>query len=211
MGPSMQVPDDSFDCKLQVFLRYLQYASIRSFPSSNLSILWATISHSTMTTSSPKKKSAKSLPLEKWVFYRFGLIAARVGSFAAPMYAERHDLTTPAWRCLAVIARHEKLSAKELASKTSADAFKIARAIDLLVRRNLITRNPDPLDRRRASLQLTAEGWEVYHDVEQFAIRIEERLVATLSKQELAQMEAMLEKIDEQVEVLRLLDWRSLA
>lgn len=162
------------------------------------------------TTTRNKKKAVKSLPLEKWVFYRFGLIAARVGDFAAPMYAERHDLTTPAWRCLAVIARHENLSAKELASKTSSDAFKVARAIDLLVRRDLITRNPDPLDRRRASLQLTPAGWVVYRDVERFAICIEERLVSTLSPEELAQMEAMLEKIDEQVDALRQLDWRAM-
>jgi len=163
----------------------------------------ATPQHSTKKTGAP-------LPLEKWIFYRFGLIAARVGDFAAPMYAERHKLTTPAWRCLAVIARHAPLSAKELASRTSSDAFKIARAIDVLVRRNLITRHLDPLDRRKASLQLTADGWEVYRDIERFAIKIEEHLVSALTKQELAQMEAMLEKLDQQVEELTKLDWHSM-
>ncbi|MGB3071975.1 MAG: MarR family transcriptional regulator [Ottowia sp.] len=163
-----------------------------------------------MVKASRKPKATQALPLEKWVFYRFGLIAARVGNFAAPMYAERHQLSTPAWRCLAVIARYENLSAKELATKTSSDAFKVARAIDLLVKRQLITRNPDPLDRRRASLQLTTEGWAVYRDVERFAIRIEEHLVAKLPADELAAMESALEKIDAQVEDLLMLDWRAL-
>lgn len=138
------------------------------------------------------------------------MIAARVGAFAAPMYTERHDLTTPAWRCMAVIARHERLSAKQLAAKTSSDAFKIARAIELLVRRELITRNPDPDDRRRVSLQLTPSGWNVYRDIEQFAIDIENKLVSTLSRQELEQMERMLKKLDEQVEALNNMDWQEL-
>src|SRR5690606_13751512 len=106
--------------------------------------------------------------------------------------------------------RYAPLSAKELASKTSADAFKVARSIDLLVRRRLITRHPDPLDRRKASLQLTDEGWAVYRDVERFAVRIEQHLVSTLSPDELDVLDGMLAKLDTQVEELVQRDWRAL-
>ena len=52
-------------------------------------------------------KKTASLPLENWIGYRFGLVATRLGNFVAPMYASRHNLSQPAWRCLAVIARYQ--------------------------------------------------------------------------------------------------------
>ena len=117
-----------------------------------------------------------SLPLENWVGYRFGLVATRLGNFVAPMYASRHNLSQPAWRCLAVIARYQPLTAKQLASLTSSDAFKIARAIDLLVKRGLIRRDADKTDRRRASLSLTADGRKIYKDIDRFMVRVEREL-----------------------------------
>ena len=62
--------------------------------------------------------SKASLPLEHWIGYRFSLISARLGNYVAPMYASRHDLTMPAWRSLAVIARYQPLTAKQLAMRT---------------------------------------------------------------------------------------------
>src|SRR5579864_1813769 len=66
--------------------------------------------------------SKASLPLEHWIGYRFSLISARLGNYVAQMYASRHDLTMPAWRSLAVIARYQPLTAKQLAMLTSSDA-----------------------------------------------------------------------------------------
>src|ERR1700722_8324938 len=149
-----------------------------------------------------------SIPLENWVGYRFGLIAARLGNFIAPMYASRHDLTIPAWRSLAVIARYQPLTAKQLAMLTSSDAFKVARAIELLVRRGLIGRDVDKDDRRRASLRLTAQGRKIYNDIEKFVVRIERELTATLDARELASLRQSLDKIDQQMETkVRALDW----
>src|ERR1700722_13756973 len=149
-----------------------------------------------------------SIPLENWVGYRFGLIAARLGNFIAPMYASRHDLTIPAWRSLAVIARYQPLTAKQLASLTSSDAFKIARAIDLLVRRGLIRRDADKADRRRASLSLTAEGRKIYRDIDKFMVRVERELTATLDPGELSTLRQSLDKLDRQLEDrIRAHDW----
>ncbi|MBV8926665.1 MAG: MarR family transcriptional regulator [Bradyrhizobium sp.] len=149
-----------------------------------------------------------SLPLEHWIGYRFSLISARLGNFVAQMYASRHDLTMPAWRSLAVIARYQPLTAKQLAMLTSSDAFKVARAIELLVRRGLIRRDVDKADRRRASLRLTARGRRVYHDIEKFVVRIERELTAALDAGELASLRRSLDKIDQQMESrIRALDW----
>jgi DNA-binding MarR family transcriptional regulator len=146
------------------------------------------------------KKSRTSLPLENWIGYRFSLISARLGNFVAPMYASRHDLTMPAWRSLAVIARHEPLTATQLAMLTSSDAFKVARAIELLVRRGLIRRDVDKSDRRRASLRLTPDGRRVYQDIEKFVVRVENELTSALDTKELAMLRQSLDKLEQQLE-----------
>ena len=149
-----------------------------------------------------------SLPLEHWIGYRFSLISARLGNYVAQMYASRHDLTMPAWRSLAVIARYQPLTAKQLAMLTSSDAFKVARAIELLVRRGLIRRDVDKTDRRRASLRLTAQGGKIYRDIEKFVVQIERELTATLDPRELATLRQCLDKIDQQLDTkVRAFDW----
>lgn len=141
-----------------------------------------------------------TIPLEHWVGYRFGLVAARLGNYVEQMYASRHDLSVPAWRSLAVIARYQPLTAKQLANLTSSDAFKVARAIELLVRRGLIRRDIDKEDRRRASLSLTKEGRKVYRDIEKFTMRVEHELTAALDTNELAMLRQSLDKLDHRLE-----------
>ena len=154
------------------------------------------------------KKSKTSLPLEHWVGYRFSLISARLGNFIAPMYERRHDLSMPAWRSLAVIARYQPLTASRLATLTSSDAFKVTRAIELLVRRGLIRRDVDKVDRRRASLRLTAEGRKIYRDIEKFVERVETELSKALSGSELKLFRSCLDKLEGQLESnIRNRDW----
>lgn len=154
------------------------------------------------------KSKEATIPLEQWIGYRFGLVAARLGNYVAQMYASRHDLTIPAWRSLAVIARYQPLTAKRLATLTSSDAFKVARAIELLVRRGLIRRDVDKEDRRRASLSLTAEGRKVYKDIEKFTVRVERELIAGLDESERTTLRRSLDKLDHQLESrIRANDW----
>jgi DNA-binding MarR family transcriptional regulator len=91
---------------------------------------------------------------------------------------------------------------------TSSDAFKIARAIDLLVRRGLIRRDSDKADRRRAALSLTAEGRKIYRDIDRYMVRVERELTATLDPAELATLRHSLDKLDRQLEErLRAQNW----
>jgi DNA-binding MarR family transcriptional regulator len=156
-----------------------------------------------------KSPKAKAIPLEDWIGYRFSVISVRLGEFVAQMYASRHDLSMPAWRSLAVIARYQPLTAKQLGTLTSSDAFKVARAIELLVRRGLIHRDVDKADRRRANLRLTADGRRIYKDIEKFVVKIESQLTATLSEDERRTLKQVLDKLDRQLETeIRASDWK---
>jgi DNA-binding MarR family transcriptional regulator len=156
------------------------------------------------------QSTKNAIPLEDWIGYRFSLIAARQGNFISQMYASRHNLTIPAWRSLAVIARYQPLTATQLANLTSSDAFKVTRAIELLVRRGLIRRDVDKNDRRRASLSLTTEGRKVYKDIEKFVIRVERELTAGLAADELATLRQCLDKLEHRLEShIRVHSWES--
>lgn len=67
--------------------------------------------------------------LERRITYRFALIASQMGSALAPSHLERYGISMAAWRVLAVIARHEPISATELAKRTSNDPFRVSRAL----------------------------------------------------------------------------------
>jgi DNA-binding MarR family transcriptional regulator len=174
-------------------------------------IVLADDTHSPRLEARQFMKSTESvIPLEHWIGYRFSLITARLGNYVAQMYISRHDLTMPAWRSLAVIARYQPLTAAQLATLTSSDAFKVARAIELLVRRGLIRRDTDKKDRRRASLNLTAEGRRIYKDIEKFSVRVERELVAGLEERELTMLLQSLDKLDRQLESrISSKDWKT--
>lgn len=115
------------------------------------------------------------------------------------MYGTRHQITPPTWRSLNVIARYQPLSAKELAEKTSADPSIVARAIEVLLGRGLITREVDAEDRRKIRLWLTRKGKVICDDVNEFAERVEHVLIETLTENERAVLLKCLDKVDAQI------------
>jgi DNA-binding MarR family transcriptional regulator len=141
-------------------------------------------------------------PLEEWVAYRFGLVAARMGTIGQQAYQTRHKISTSSWRALAVIARFEPCSATELSSHSRLDAPKVSRAIEALVARKLIKREKAPEDLRRAVLALTPLGRRVYEDVAAFAEKTEAFVTATLTAEERRVMWRAVAKIDAQLALL---------
>jgi DNA-binding MarR family transcriptional regulator len=162
----------------------------------------------------PKKEKAgydPSLPLEQWISYRFGLILGRIGQFTADMYRTRYQLSQPAWRALAVIARYEPLSAKELAGRTSSDPFKVARALDALTTQGLIERDADPSDRRKARLRLTKKGWSIYREIERLSQRLERYLRESLLPDDVRRLEKTMDVLDARVaELMKRFKWQDL-
>ncbi len=139
------------------------------------------------------------LPLDRWLSYRFGMVTSRIGRLVATLVRERHGLKLWEWRALAVIARFEPLSAKELSARSSTDPILVARAISALTGKGLASRDADPADRRRAVLRLTDAGRAMHDDVARAAMRIERVLAEPLTSDERAVLARALDKIDHQV------------
>ena len=72
------------------------------------------------------------------------------------------DLTPEQWAILAELNECGMLAQKELAQSTFKDAPTVSRIVDLLVKRKLINRQPDSVDRRKFLVSLTSEGQEIF-------------------------------------------------
>lgn len=136
--------------------------------------------------------------LEQRFTYRFAIIASRMGSALAPVH-ERFGLSVSVWRVLAVIARYEPLSAKNLANKTSADPFRITRALRILSEKNFVSRETDRADRRRASLRLTQAGRAAHDEIAGTLSQMERTVLDALSIREQETLFRLLDKLDEQI------------
>lgn len=104
------------------------------------------------------------------------------------------EITVDQWVVLQQLEREKGLSQLDIARSTFKDAPTITRIIDLLCKKGLTQRSPDPEDRRRFRVELTPAGrrkiekvlpvvknfrreaWQGLSDVEV------DRLVATLNK-----------------------------
>ena len=141
-------------------------------------------------------KEAQLHSIDRWIGYRWGLIATRMGALAAEEYVGKYKLTTSVWRAMAVIARHEPLSAATLCQHSRLDPPKASRAIEALVKRKLLSRRKDPSDERRAILTLTATGRAIYRDLEKAIDRLEIELTSTLSASEKKALWSCAAKLD---------------
>jgi len=85
---------------------------------------------------------------------------------------------------MAVIGRFEPVSAKQVAARTSTDAFFVARAIEKLVELGYVKKGVDLEDKRRLRLSLTSSGMKVHRQVEDMVNQVEADLLAGVSAAE---------------------------
>ena len=126
-------------------------------------------------------RTPSRVPLENRISYRCLSIATRITRFLAPKWKDEFGLTVIGWRVMAVIGRFEPISAKEVAARTSTDAFFVGRAIEKLVEQGYVEKAVDLHDRRRLSLSLSRSGKRVHQHVEAMINQVEADLLAEVS------------------------------
>lgn len=136
------------------------------------------------------------LDLERFLPFRLSVLGNRVTRAVARAYAQRFSMTAPEWRALAVLGRFGAMTPQDLVERTAMDKVRVSRAATRLAGRRLVTRRADPIDRRRAILDLTAEGRAIYAQIVPLALAVEAELVADLSAAERAMLDAAIRKIE---------------
>lgn len=125
-------------------------------------------------------EAAAALDLERFLPYRLSVLSKRISMALAREYEERFGISLPQWRVMAVIGRHELLSAGEVAGRTHMDKVKVSRAIAAMERKGLLHRTVDPKDLRVVRLHLTPQGVAAFGGIAALALDWERRLLEGL-------------------------------
>lgn len=96
---------------------------------------------------------------------------------------------------LRALAAHEPLSQQTLAAHLGIDPTTMVALIDALQSRSILTRRPDPADRRRNAIQLTEAGRTLCQDAEAAYAEAEGRFLAPLGEAEALRFRCSLETL----------------
>ena len=144
------------------------------------------------------------LALEDFLPYRLSLLTNTLSRTLAAHYAARFALTAPEWRVMAVLGRFPDISAGEVCRLTAMDKVTISRAVNRLGRAGRLERRPDPGDRRRAVLALSAAGHSVYQRLIPAVRAYESALLAALSTDDAGRLDRVLARLQRRAEALSL-------
>lgn len=135
------------------------------------------------------------LELEHFLPYRLSILSNTVSQAIAREYQERFNLSMTEWRVMAVLARFDALSAKQVAERTAMDKVAVSRALARLVEAGRVSRRTHDRDKRRSVLSLTEAGWQIHDVVAPMAREHERELLARLSADEQAALSGILDKL----------------
>lgn len=108
---------------------------------------------------------------------------------------EEAGLTPTQWAALAMLAQEGSASQNALGRVTAMDPATIQGVIRRLEERGLITREPDPDDKRRTSLRLSPEGEAVVGRFTVSAVAVTEKTLSPLTPEEQKKFLEMLSRI----------------
>ena len=135
------------------------------------------------------------LQLENFLPYRLSILSNTVSQAIAGDYQQRFALSVTEWRVMAVLARFDRLSAREVAERTAMDKVAVSRAVARLVAAGRVDRSVHADDKRRSVLRLSPAGWRIHDDVAPLARRRERELLARLDASERAWLTRILDKL----------------
>ena len=145
----------------------------------------------------PDRPPAEHAPLELEHFlpYQLSIVSNTVSQAIADDYQRRFDLGVTEWRVMAVLARFDGLSAREVAERTAMDKVAVSRALARLVEAGRVDSAIHDGDKRRSVLNLSEAGWVIHDQVAPMARARERELLAKLDVEERAWLERILDKL----------------
>lgn len=147
-------------------------------------------------------KPSVSLSLDNFVPYRLSVASNLMSDAIASAYRALFGLNIAEWRLIAVLAERTSSTQNDLCTATKMDKVTISRAAIALADRGLVQRSPNPDDKRSHLLSLSASGKDLYAQVVPKALALEKSLLADFSEGEIADLVAMLRRLERMAERL---------
>lgn len=136
------------------------------------------------------------LRLHSFIPYRLSVAANAVSRRISESYRRRFGLKIAEWRVIAILAEHEKITPQVIGNMGELDKITVSRAASALIVRGLVAQKRNPGDGRSHFLELTGEGRALYEEIAPAALRLEQELLASFSKEEREQLETLLRRLE---------------
>jgi DNA-binding MarR family transcriptional regulator len=138
----------------------------------------------------------RKLRLHEYLPYRLSVATNAVSRLIAGAYESKFALRIPQWRLIAVLADEGPLTQQALCGRTIMDKVTVMRAAQSLLRRRLIKRVPNALDRRSHRLVMTAAGHRLYEQIVPLALEYQARLLTGIDRADIVRLEQMLKRLE---------------
>ena len=125
---------------------------------------------------SAARAAAAPLKLEDFLPYRLNVVASLTSQALSRIYADRYGIGVPEWRVLVTLGQYGMMTGKAIGEHSHMHKTKVSRAVAVLEKRKLLTRNTNRADLRESLLSLTSAGAAIYQDLAPIALDFARRL-----------------------------------
>ncbi len=132
--------------------------------------------------------------------YRLKRLLAIGGAPAIRLCEGRYGVTRLEWRIVAALVEGGSVAPSTLAERAHLEPARVSQTITRLVAKGLVERIELPGDRRRATVQASATGEQLYAQLFPQLAQINQRIVAALTEEEAAHLEHCLLKLTERAQ-----------
>lgn len=143
----------------------------------------------------------KDPKLESVLFYQIEQAMRQSVRYTHRVFSEADvDLTKDQWLVLKKVTDEEGVSPLEIANVLGKEAASMTRMLDILERKGLLRREPNPSDRRSSLIFATTAGMNLFNQVLPLVQNIRRQAVVGLTPEEILRLETALRKISQNLE-----------
>lgn len=134
--------------------------------------------------------------------YRVSRLLSVSGALVTRLCEGRFGITRREWRLVALLENHGALSPSELASLAHLDRAIISRLVSGLIDKGLLVRTHSAKDGRRASVDLTERGRQLYVELFPLSCNINCAILSSLNSTQVRVLDKALTVLTEAAEAL---------
>lgn len=144
--------------------------------------------------------------IEDLLLFRISRILSMGGAPVIRLCEGQYGITRREWRVIAFLASGKRMLSSALAEHIQQDRARTSRAITSLVAKGLLQRHSVENDKRKAEVEITAKGHELYAKLFPQAVAINAGLLSTLNDGELTLLDRLLSAVQSQAQRAGTLD-----
>jgi len=153
------------------------------------------VRHAQASNWPPNSDSTDQIQLERFFTYRLNLLSNMLNRQAERFLNQKFGISLPDWRLIAILGRFQEMSVRDLSAFSQMDKALVSRTAARLVKRDLVSSQPHPTDRRLVLLSLTPAGQQMHQAIIPLARARQQKLHDCLPAEEWRVLDQALNKL----------------